>query len=476
MKIIQSNMLRNAEIMVLGILSLSIIIKIFTAEQTHYITLLVVSGVMSMCMGMMLLLIYSHFSNKGKLRVELQSSEPNDKYYEAVCDLNRISGSVDLTEDEQITEILSIGCKYLKMYAGRISYVNLALHSSTVTKTIYSDIYKEKVNSSSIADSTENNSVVKMETFLSAPIAISREFYGTVSFQCDSRENRSISYEERNLVNFIGSAIGSVLEREVTQMAFEVMNESGMDSQLRNSIVKSIGNELQSPVAQILSYSDLLIEDAEKQGNKNSANELKKIKNASSQMMALVNDIMHISRLESEPENLILKKISVELAIKEAVKNLKHELDDRNNILDIRFITNLGYLKTDEEKFCRVISSLISNACKITSGGVIQVRADREVDQYEEWVVINIINSGVGIERAEMQNLLGETTSQSNSKLPSNSTENGLGLYISREYCRQMGGELRVENKPGIGSIFTLRLPYVLRETDSILDNFLKVG
>jgi hypothetical protein len=105
----------------------------------------------------------------------------------------------------------------------------------------------------------------------------------------------------------------------------------------------------------------------------------------------------------------------------------------------------------------QVLLNLLSNACKFTRDGTIQLSA-RDADREAGWVEIEVRDSGIGMTEEQMGRLF-EAFSQAEATTAAKYGGTGLGLAISRRFCRMMGGDVDVASIPGEGTAFTVRLP-----------------
>ena len=106
----------------------------------------------------------------------------------------------------------------------------------------------------------------------------------------------------------------------------------------------------------------------------------------------------------------------------------------------------------------QIMLNLLSNACKFTEGGEVNLTVERRTDGGKDWVRFAVADTGIGMTPEQQARVFGEF-SQADSSTTRKYGGTGLGLAISRRLCRMMGGDIELTSEPGVGSTFTARLP-----------------
>jgi hypothetical protein len=109
----------------------------------------------------------------------------------------------------------------------------------------------------------------------------------------------------------------------------------------------------------------------------------------------------------------------------------------------------------------QALLNLLSNAAKFTQGGTITLRALRRADANGtgEWIDFDVADTGIGMTKEQLTRLF-SAFSQADSSISANFGGTGLGLVISRHFCRMMGGDVTVTSEKGVGTVFTVKLPW----------------
>jgi signal transduction histidine kinase/DNA-binding response OmpR family regulator len=226
----------------------------------------------------------------------------------------------------------------------------------------------------------------------------------------------------------------------------------------KSTFLANMSHELRTPMNAIIGYSEMLAEEAEDEGQDGMIPDLKKINAAGRHLLALINDILDLSKIEAGRMDLFLESFNLRQMLDEAVDTVSPLIAKNKNRLVTDFGNNLGTVRGDLTKLRQSLFNLLSNAAKFTEGGEVNLSARREPREMGEWIIINVSDSGIGI-REEMLEHVFEEFSQADDSTSRDYGGTGLGLPISRRFCRMMNGDLTVESTFGSGSTFTIELP-----------------
>jgi signal transduction histidine kinase/DNA-binding response OmpR family regulator len=229
-------------------------------------------------------------------------------------------------------------------------------------------------------------------------------------------------------------------------------------NQAKSAFLASMSHELRTPMNAIIGYSEMLLEEVEDLGQKEFAPDLQKIRAAGKHLLALINDILDLSKVESGKMTLYLESFDVGTLLDEVVATIQPLVERRGNRLEVVGAREGGTLRADLTKVRQTLFNLLSNAAKFTERGVIRLEAGRHADGGREWITFRVTDSGIGMTPEQMARLFQPFT-QADAATARTYGGTGLGLAISRRFCRLMGGDVTVESTPGRGSTFTVTLP-----------------
>jgi signal transduction histidine kinase len=219
-----------------------------------------------------------------------------------------------------------------------------------------------------------------------------------------------------------------------------------------------MSHELRTPLNAVIGYSQILIEDAEDEGDAESVEDLGKILVAGQHLLKLVNEILDLSKIEAgkmqlDLQQTVLADLLAEIATKAEPAALK-----KSNTIFCKIDPKLGDPFCDATKLRNVLAQLIDNAVKFTEHGSIELVAERLTDDASDELVVHVIDTGIGIAPDQISELFEKFTVIDDSST-SKYGGTGLGLALSQKFCRLMGGDILVESQIGEGSRFTVRIP-----------------
>jgi signal transduction histidine kinase len=231
-------------------------------------------------------------------------------------------------------------------------------------------------------------------------------------------------------------------------------------SKHKSQFLATMSHELRTPLNAIIGYSEMLQEEADDLGQADSLPDLQRINAAGKHLLGLINDILDLSKIEAGRMDLYLDTFSVAHLIGD-VAAIAHPLMEKNgNTLVTHCPEWIGALHADQMKVRQALFNLLSNAAKFTDQGTISLTVARDAD---DWLAFAVSDTGIGMTEEQLGRLF-EAFSQAEASTRSQYGGTGLGLTISRHFCRLMGGDLTVKSVCGRGSTFTVRLPTVVTE------------
>ncbi|MDP3582512.1 MAG: HAMP domain-containing sensor histidine kinase [Ignavibacteria bacterium] len=246
--------------------------------------------------------------------------------------------------------------------------------------------------------------------------------------------------------------------REKEQIAQEAL----LEKKRKLELLAKINHEVRTPLNSILIYFEM-IDD----GILKSLDEIKKysksVKTASQSLLQTINNFVDYVKIETgkiEVENELfniieeLESITLLLQPLAVMKN--------NELLFVNDNCSKNLVFTDAVKFRQVVINLVANSIKFTNKGVIKITlsvANKVEDQYE--IITTISDSGAGIPPEKLGSIFDPFVSLKEGDKVSYSS--GLGLTICREFVNMLNGEITVESEVGLGTKFTLRIPYTYK-------------
>ncbi len=222
----------------------------------------------------------------------------------------------------------------------------------------------------------------------------------------------------------------------------------------KSAFLAGMSHELRTPLNAIIGYGEMLQEEAQDTGAAALIPDLRKIHSAGKHLLALINDVLDISKIEAGKMDLFLETINVAAMVNEAVSTVEPLIAKNNNRLDVQMASSSGIMHTDQTKLRQCLFNLLSNSAKFTDSGTITVKVKSEQDM----VTFQVADTGIGM-NAEQLSRVFDLFAQADSNTKRRFGGTGLGLALTRRLSRLMGGDVMAESTPEIGSIFTIRLP-----------------
>ena len=221
--------------------------------------------------------------------------------------------------------------------------------------------------------------------------------------------------------------------------------------------IASMSHELRTPLNSIIGFTGIMLQEMSGEVNQEQRKQLSLVKNSANHLLALITDVIDISKIEAGRVELIIEEFNLIDLMQEVNDSFKVAVNKKNLKLFLEMPKRLT-IKTDERRTKQVIMNFISNALKFTDRGEIKIK----VIQKDEIVEISVKDSGIGIKEEDMDKLF-KTFSRitTKGKLEEGT---GLGLYLSKKITNLLGGDITAESEFGKGSVYTLTLPLKYKE------------
>ncbi|MBI2929180.1 MAG: response regulator [Verrucomicrobia bacterium] len=267
--------------------------------------------------------------------------------------------------------------------------------------------------------------------------------------------------------------------REVNQQLGDSEKKALAATQAKSAFLANMSHELRTPLNAIIGYSEMLQEEVQDLGQEGLQPDLQKIHVAGKHLLALINDILDLSKIEAGKMTLYLETFDLATVCRDVTATIKPLVERNANRLEVDCPADIGTIRADVTKVRQTLFNLLSNACKFTEKGVIRLRVRRvfsnqcSVGSHGQplplhtencpLITFEVSDTGIGMTE-EQRGRLFEAFTQAHTSTARQYGGTGLGLAISKRFCQMMGGDLTATSEFGKGSTFTIRLPAEVAE------------
>jgi two-component system, NtrC family, sensor kinase len=243
---------------------------------------------------------------------------------------------------------------------------------------------------------------------------------------------------------------------------FRELEEKGQQleitSRYKSEFLANMSHELRTPLNAIIGYSEMLQEEATDLGYEDFTPDLQKINASGKHLLALISDILDLSKIEAGRMDLYLETFDLADMLHDVETTVQPLVEKNANTLVVQYADNLGLMRADLTKVRQALFNLLSNACKFTRQGVVALQVTRQAEDGAEWITFRVSDTGIGMTPAQLGKLF-QAFSQAEATTARQYGGTGLGLAITKRFCQMMGGDVTVESEVGKGATFTIRLP-----------------
>jgi signal transduction histidine kinase len=239
---------------------------------------------------------------------------------------------------------------------------------------------------------------------------------------------------------------------EQRRRAVDAEDESRRASTAKSRFLANMSHELRTPLNAIIGYAEMSLEADGLPAEV--SEDLDRIARSARHLLALINDVLDLAKVEAERLSLLSETFPVRRLIEEVASSVHPLVLARGNTMVLDIAPDAGEMHTDALRVRQCLFNLLSNASKFTERGEIRLTVRRQ----DERMQFEVADTGCGMSPSQLDQLFQPFT-----QLDPSSTRRhggtGLGLALTRKLARMMGGDVTVRSEPGVGSAFTIQLP-----------------
>ena len=260
-----------------------------------------------------------------------------------------------------------------------------------------------------------------------------------------------------------GQLVGLMaLYHDVTAL-LQARRDAEAANSAKSDFLANMSHELRTPLNAIIGYSEMLEEDAVDRDAAEAVTDLRRIRAAGHHLLALINDVLDLSKIEAGKMELHLETFDLRAAIDAVASTVAPLIEKNGNTLALALDEDLGMMRADVTRVRQVLFNLLSNASKFTERGTITLAGSRRSDAGAEWIELAVRDTGIGMTPEQLGRLF-NAFAQAEASTASKYGGTGLGLVISKMFCEMMGGQITVTSESGVGTVFSVLLPAVVPE------------
>jgi len=286
-------------------------------------------------------------------------------------------------------------------------------------------------------------------------------------------ENKSLAFvtikdvTERKLAETAILEANLNLERRVYERTEELAiskDRAESADRLKSAFLATMSHELRTPLNSIIGFTGILIQQMAGPLNPEQSKQLQMVQGSARHLLALINDVLDISKIEAEQLGVHAELFDVSATLKRIIGTVKPLADRKGLTVKAVLPASLGEMMSDERRVEQILLNLLSNALKFTQRGQVILSVDSLPDfelssqPARDCVQFRVSDTGIGIKPDELE-VLFQPFKQLDTGLNLENKGTGLGLAISRRLAQLLEGEIDVHSQYGLGTEFIVTLP-----------------
>lgn len=261
--------------------------------------------------------------------------------------------------------------------------------------------------------------------------------------------------EDGSVIRYAGIKRDVTKEKEIEEELLNEKRKVEEANRLKTAILTNMSHELRTPLNGILGFSTLISDSTD-------LDEIREmtqyIQESGQRLLRTLNLVIEISAMEAGNFQPDYYEVDLNDVIRKLVRNYKEEAEKKNLKIIFDDPLNSFPLFTDLKFIHGTIENLLDNAIKFTNEGWVSVSVGNEVDDNQNYVVINIADTGIGISEKN-QKVIFEDFQQESMGYSRVYEGTGLGLSLAKKYVELLGGFIKLKSKVGEGSAFLVFIP-----------------
>jgi signal transduction histidine kinase/ActR/RegA family two-component response regulator len=254
-------------------------------------------------------------------------------------------------------------------------------------------------------------------------------------------------------VTFYGHKIGQAMRRHAQALS-EAREAAERANRQKSEFLANMSHELRTPLNAIIGYSEMLREDAGDEGRTAAIKDLDRIGGAGKHLLGLINDILDLSKVEAGHLDVTPEQFELAELLQETVATVTPLAEKNATRIVLHAPAERLEINTDVRKLRQCLLNLLSNACKFTKDGQVELICE----QRGSVLHFAVRDTGIGMTPEQLSRLF-KPFSQADASIAREFGGTGLGLALTRNLVHLLGGDISVDSELGKGSTFRIRVP-----------------
>jgi len=311
-----------------------------------------------------------------------------------------------------------------------------------------------------------------VRAFMWAPLYVDGKLWAILGVECLSGP-RLWSDSDRQLVSTVASVIAGAAARDLHEKERNAARETAEKaSRAKSDFLANMSHEMRTPMNAVIGMTSIAktSRDIEKKDYC-----LKKIEEASSHLLGVINDILDMSKIEANKFDLSAEDFNFEKMLQKVINVSSFKMDEKKQICSVHIDRKIPpILFGDDQRLAQIIANLVSNAVKFTpEGGFIRLETECVEEAGDLCTIkISVSDTGIGVTEEQKKRLF-SSFEQADSSTSRKFGGTGLGLAISKRIVEMMNGRIWVDSRPGQGSTFAFTAVFrkgTIQEKQSLLN------
>lgn len=233
-------------------------------------------------------------------------------------------------------------------------------------------------------------------------------------------------------------------------------------SRAKSDFLAAMSHDFRTPLAAVISYTDLMTRGASGPVTPLQAQQLGRIRSSAEHLVTMINEVLAFATVEAGKERVHLEEFDATTLASETVEMLEARARERGLAMEFLRRSAAAPIRSDPTKVRQILINLLGNALKFTDRGKVSL----EVAVGEGRILFRVCDTGPGIARQDLKRIF-EPFIRVEDRSTAGKSGTGLGLAVSCRLARLLGGDIEAESELGVGSTFTFWLPIVSADTDA---------